>query len=265
MKRLRIYQVDAFTGRLFGGNPAAVVPLESWLDAATMQSIALENNLAETAFFVPEGDGFRLRWFTPEVEVKLCGHATLASAHVLFTILEPGRRAVKFETLSGTLTVVASGDRLVMDFPRWSLSAAPADASGDALAAALGATPTRVLSTGDGDYRFCVFASEADVRALAPDFGALRKLGIMVIATAPGTRSDCVVRFFAPAAGIDEDPGTGSIHCALTPYWCERLGKRTLHSLQVSKRGSELNCTLEGARVLIAGQAVKYLEGWIEV
>ena len=130
MNKLKIYQIDAFTGRLFGGNPAAVVPLEKWLDAATMQSIALENNLAETAFFVPEGDGFRLRWFTPEVEVKLCGHATLASAYVLFTILEPGRRAVKFETLSGTLTVVASGDELVMDFPRWTLSAAPAETSG---------------------------------------------------------------------------------------------------------------------------------------
>jgi PhzF family phenazine biosynthesis protein len=264
MKKLRIYQVDAFTGRLFGGNPAAVVPLETWLDAVTMQAIALENNLAETAFFVPEGDGFRLRWFTPEVEVKLCGHATLASAHVLFTILEPGRRAVKFETLSGALTVVASGERLVMDFPRWSLSAAPADAL-RALAASLGAAPARVLATGDGSYWLAVFDGEADVRALAPDFSALRKLGMMVIATAPGTRSDCVVRFFAPAHGIDEDPGTGSIHCALTPYWCERLGKRTLHSLQVSKRGSELHCTLEGDRVLIAGQAVKYLEGWIEV
>jgi PhzF family phenazine biosynthesis protein len=265
MKKLRIYQVDAFSGRLFGGNPAAVVPLEAWLDAATMQSIALENNLAETAFFVPEADGFRLRWFTPEVEVRLCGHATLASAYVLFTILEPGRRSVKFETLSGTLTVVASGDELVMDFPRWTVSAAPVDGSGAALAAALGATPSQVLSTGEGEYRFCVFASEADVRALAPDFGALRKLGTAVIATAPGTRSDCVVRFFAPAAGIDEDPGTGSIHCALTPYWCERLGKRTLHSLQVSKRGSELRCELDGQRVLIAGRAVKYLEGWIEV
>jgi PhzF family phenazine biosynthesis protein len=264
MKKLRIYQVDAFTGRLFGGNPAAVVPLDTWLDAATMQAIALENNLAETAFFVPEGDGFRLRWFTPEVEVKLCGHATLASAHVLFSILEPGRRAVKFETLSGTLTVVASGDRLVMDFPRWPLSAAPANAP-RALAAALNATPARVLLTGDGNCWLAVFDSEADVRALAPDFGALRKLGMMVIATAPGTRSDCAVRFFAPAHGIDEDPGTGSIHCALTPYWCERLGKRTLHSLQVSKRGSELHCTLEGERVLIAGQAVKYLEGIIEV
>ena len=140
MQKLRIYQVDAFTGRLFGGNPAAVVPLEKWPEAATMQAIALENNLAETAFFVPEGDGFRLRWFTPEVEVKLCGHATLASAHVLFTILEPGRRAVKFETLSGTLTVVASGDRLVMDFPRWTLSPAPAEAP-RSLESAMGAAP----------------------------------------------------------------------------------------------------------------------------
>jgi PhzF family phenazine biosynthesis protein len=264
MPRLRIYQIDAFTGRLFGGNPAAVVPLDSWLDAATMQAIGLENNLAETAFFVPEGAGFRLRWFTPEVEVKLCGHATLASAYVLFNILEPGRREVQFETLSGTLSVVAAGDRLVMDFPRWKLSAAPANAP-RALADCLRATPARVLLTGDGDSWFAVFDHEADVRALAPDFGALRTLGVTVIATAPGTRSDCVVRFFAPSAGIDEDPGTGSIHCALAPYWSERLGKRTVHSLQISKRGSELHCELEGERVLIAGQAVKYLEGWIEV
>jgi PhzF family phenazine biosynthesis protein len=229
-----------------------------------MQAVAAEMNLSETAFLVPGRDGFDLRWFTPAVEVDLCGHATLASAHVLFTMLEPGRRAVKFETQSGTLTVVASGDRLVMDFPRWTLSAAPADAP-SVLAAALNAAPARVLSTGGGDYLFAVFDREDDVRALAPDFGALRKLGLTVIATAPGTRSDCVVRFFAPAAGIDEDPGTGSIHCALAPYWCERLGKRTLHSLQASKRGSELHCTLEDERVLIAGQAVKYLEGWIEV
>jgi len=263
MRKLRIYQVDAFTGRLFGGNPAAVVPLERWLDDATMQSIALENNLAETAFFVPEADRFRLRWFTPEVEVKLCGHATLASAHVLFTILEPGRREVKFETLSGTLAVVAAGERLVLDFPRWKL--APLADPPRGLADALHAAPTRVYSTGDGRDLFAVFEREADVAALAPDFGALRKLGVGVIATAPGTRSDCVVRFFAPAFGIDEDPGTGSIHCALTPYWSERLGKRTVHSLQISKRGAELHCELAGERVLIAGKAVKYLEGWIEV
>ena len=263
MTRLRIFQVDAFTERLFGGNPAAVVPLEEWLDDATMQSIGLENNLAETAFFVPEKNGFRLRWFTPEVEVKLCGHATLASAYVLFDILEPGRREVKFETLSGTLTVVAAGERLVMDFPRWTLDAVanvPA-----ALAKGLHVTPAQVFSTEDGGNLFAVFASEADVRALAPDFATLKTLNAGVIATAPGEQSDCVVRYFAPVYGIDEDAGTGSIHCALTPYWAERLSKNTVHSRQISRRGSELFCELKGHRVEIAGRAVKYLDGWIEV
>jgi len=263
MARLRIFQIDAFTGRLFGGNPAAVVPLPRWLDDATMQSIGLENNLAETAFFVPENDGFRLRWFTPEVEVKLCGHATLASAYVLFNILEPGRAKVKFETLSGALTVVAAGDRLVMDFPRWSLDAVGSVPK--ALSAGLRATPVQVLSTEDAGNFFTVFDSEDDVRALAPDFRSLRSLGAGVIATAPGRRSDCVVRYFAPAYGIDEDPGTGSIHCALTPYWSDRLRKNAIHSLQISKRGSELHCELKGDRVEIAGQVVKYLDGWIDV
>jgi PhzF family phenazine biosynthesis protein len=263
MPRLRIYQVDAFTDRLFGGNPAAVVPLEEWLDDATMQSLALENNLAETAFFVPEKQGFRLRWFTPEVEVKLCGHATLATAYVLFNILEPGRREVRFETLSGVLTVVASGDQLVMDFPRWTLDAV--DNVPAALAEGLHATPAQVFSTEDGGNLFAVFRAEDDVRALAPDFATLKKLKAGVIATAPGEQSDCVVRYFAPIYGIDEDPGTGSIHCALTPYWAERLSKNTVHSRQISRRGSELFCELKGGRVEIAGRAVKYLEGWIDV
>jgi PhzF family phenazine biosynthesis protein len=267
MPKLRIFQVDAFTERLFGGNPAAVVPLEEWLDDATMQSIALENNLAETAFFVPEQqpkmDGFRLRWFTPTVEVKLCGHATLATAYVLFNILEPGRREVKFETLSGVLTVVAAGERLVMDFPRWTLD--PIDNVPAALLEGLGAKPAQVLSTEDGGNLFAVFAKEDDVRALAPDFATLKKLAAGVIATAPGEQSDCVVRYFAPVYGIDEDPGTGSIHCALTPYWSERLSKNTVHSRQISNRGAELFCELKGNRVEIAGRAVKYLDGWIEV
>jgi PhzF family phenazine biosynthesis protein len=263
MPKLRIYQIDAFTDRLYGGNPAAVVPLEDWLDDATMQSIGLENNLAETAFFAPEKQGFRLRWFTPEVEVKLCGHATLASAYVLFNILEPGRREVKFETLSGALTVTASGERLVMDFPRWTLD--PIDNVPDAVAGGLHATPAQVFSTADGGNLFAVFASEADVRALSPDFATLKTLNAGVIATAPGEQSDCVVRYFAPAYGIDEDAGTGSIHCALTPYWSERLRKNTVHSRQISKRGAELYCELKGNRVEIAGHAAKYLEGWIEV
>jgi PhzF family phenazine biosynthesis protein len=258
-----MFQVDAFTDRLFAGNPAAVVPLEQWLDDATLQSIALENNLAETAFFVPEAHGFRLRWFTPTVEVKLCGHATLASAHVLFEVLEPGRREVRFETRSGTLTVSASGDKLVMDFPRWQLD--PVAEIPGALTDGLGAMPQQVFSTAEGENLFAVFGAERDVAELAPDFARLKTLAAGVIATAPGERSDCVVRYFAPFYGIDEDPGTGSIHCALTPYWSERLRKNSVHSRQVSKRGAELFCELKGSRVEISGSAVRYLDGWIEV
>jgi PhzF family phenazine biosynthesis protein len=263
MPRLRIFQVDAFTDRLFGGNPAAVVPLDEWLPDATMQSIALENNLAETAFFVPEKQGFRLRWFTPAIEVKLCGHATLARAFVLFNRVDPRRREVTFETVSGTHTAAAAGDRIVMDFPRWTVD--PIDSVHEALAAGLHATPAQVLSTADGENFFAVFPKESDVRDLAPDFATLKALNAGVIATAPGEQSDCVVRNFAPYYGIDEDAGTGSIHCALTPYWSERLKKNTVHSRQISQRGSELFCELKGNRVEIAGRAVKYLEGWIEV
>lgn len=263
MPRLRIYQVDAFTTRVFGGNPAAVVPLDTWLDDALMQSIAAENNLAETAFFAPAEHGFKLRWFTPEVEVKLCGHATLASAHVLFTELEPGRREVKFETLSGTLGVQSAEGKLVMDFPRWSLE--PAEETPRALLEGLGAKPLQLFTTDGGANYFAVFRSESEVRALAPDFAVLRTLKAGVITTAPGEQSDCVCRYFAPSYGIDEDAGTGSIHCALTPYWSERLRKNTVHSRQISARGSELFCELKGNRVEIAGHAVKYLEGWIDV
>ncbi len=264
MPRLRLYQVDAFTSRLFGGNPAAVVPLDRWLDDATMQALSLENNLSETAFFVPEGDGFRLRWFTPTVEVDLCGHATLASAFVLFTELAPDRREVAFATRSGLLTVRMAGERLVMDFPRWRvepLASVPAE-----LMRALNAAP-REVSTVNGSHEnlFAVFDTEAQVRALKPDFTALRALQAGVIATAPGDQSDCAVRYFASAFGIDEDPATGSIHCALTPYWAKRLGKSAIYSRQVSQRGAELFCELKGERVDIAGSVVKYLEGWIEI
>jgi PhzF family phenazine biosynthesis protein len=258
-----MFQVDAFTSRVFGGNPAAVVPLESWLPDATMQAIALENNLAETAFFAPENDDFRLRWFTPVVEVKLCGHATLASAYVLFNFLEPGRTEVTFETLSGTLKVRADGERLVMDFPRWTLEAletVPRD-----LARALRAAPAQVFAIQEGGNFFAVFPTENEVLSLAPDFRDLASLEAGLIATAPGQRSDCVVRYFAPAYGIDEDAGTGSIHCALTPYWADRLRKNTIHSRQLSRRGAELFCELKGNRVEIAGHAVKYLDGSIEI
>jgi PhzF family phenazine biosynthesis protein len=258
-----MYQVDAFTTRVFGGNPAAVVPLGHWLDDTAMQSIAQENSLAETAFFAPSEHGFKLRWFTPIVEVKLCGHATLASAFVLFTELEPGRREVRFETLSGPLGVKSADGKLVMDFPRWSLE--PESETPRALLEGLGAKPLQLFTTDDRANYFAVFRDEAAVRALAPEFTILRGLSAGVIATAPGTESDCVCRYFAPSYGINEDAGTGSIHCALTPYWSERLRKNTVHSRQISARGSELFCELKGNRVEIAGHAVKYLDGWIDV
>ena len=243
--KLPLYQIDAFTGRLFAGNPAAVCPLEEWLDASTMQAIAAENNLAETAFFVRRGDAYHLRWFTPEVEVDLCGHATLASAFVVFEYLDPAAETVRFETLSGDLTVRRQDGRLVMDFPSRPPQPCPAD---PALTAAL------------------VYESEDDVRSLAPDMKALAAVGhFAVCVTAPGRQSDFVSRFFAPASGVPEDPVTGSAHCALTPYWSRRLNKKDLHAQQVSARGGELFCHDGGERVQIAGQAVKYLEGFIAV
>jgi PhzF family phenazine biosynthesis protein len=262
MTKLRLYQVDAFSSRLFGGNPAAVVPLVSWLDDDLMQDIAAENNLAETAFFVPAGERYELRWFTPMTEVELCGHATLASAHVLFTAIEPARSEVLFETRSGPLGVVREEDKLRMDFPRWTLRVLEDPPAG--LEEALGIEPQEVLSTSSDDNFFAMFDSESEVRSLEPDMDRLAALHPAgVVATARGTRSDCVCRYFAPSYGVDEDSGTGSIHCGLTPLWCERLGRTRIHSIQVSKRGAELFCELREARTLIAGRAVTYLEGWI--
>jgi len=261
--RLPIYQVDAFTDRLFGGNPAAVCPLESWLSDATLQSIAAENNLSETAFFVPEGDGYALRWFTPEIEVDLCGHATLASAHVIFERLSPQLDQVRFRTLNaGMLTVQRQGDSLTMDFP--SRPPLPTIAP-PGLAAALGlAKPLDVLKARD---HLVVYERAADVAALTPDFAALSKLPCWaVIATAPGEGAvDFVSRFFAPLHGVPEDPVTGSAHCTLTPYWAERLGKLHLEARQISKRGGALGCALKGERVELTGRAVLYLEGTILV
>jgi PhzF family phenazine biosynthesis protein len=259
--QLPIYQVDAFTDRLYGGNPAAVCPLDRWLPDATMQAIAAENNLAETAFLVREGNDYALRWFTPEVEVDLCGHATLASAHVVCEFLERGRMQVAFRTLkAGVLTVTREGDTLAMDFP--SRPPKPA-AAPQGLAQALGRAPTSVLAARD---LMAVFDSAADVAALTPDFAALKEIDYFaVIATAPGDNGvDFVSRFFAPARGVPEDPVTGSSHCTLTPYWAERFGKTVLEARQISRRGGKLTCTLKGDRVIIAGKAVLYLEGRIE-
>lgn len=260
--RIPLYQVDAFSERPFGGNPAAVCPLESWLPDAIMQAIAAENNLPETAFFVAEGEGWGLRWFTPTTEVDLCGHATLASAYVLFNFLTPERERVVFRTQkAGELTVNRDGALLALDFPAW--PPAPCDEP-PGLAAALGHRPAAVLAA--RDY-VAVYDDRDVVAALAPDFAAIGRLDrFAVIATAPSTGEiDFVSRFFAPAQGVDEDPVTGSAHCTLIPYWAERLGKTRLEARQISRRGGRLSCALAGDRVRIAGRAALYLTGTMEI
>jgi len=257
--RVPIYQVDAFTSEVFHGNPAAVCPLEDWLPDEVLQAIAAENNLSETAFFIPQSDAWSLRWFTPLTEVDLCGHATLAAAFVLFQRY-PERAALNFHSRSGVLTVTRANDLLILDFPAW--PPAP-HAPLPALTEGLGRAPVELLKA--RDY-LAVFASEDDVRALQPDMETLKRLVIRgVIATAPGRNCDFVSRFFAPTVGIPEDPVTGSAHCTLAPYWAERLGKRQLHARQISARGGELFCETHGERVSIAGRAVLYLEGSIRV
>jgi PhzF family phenazine biosynthesis protein len=259
--KLRLYQVDAFASRVFAGNPAAVVPLDTWLDDATLQGIATENNLSETAFLVGGKGEYDIRWMTPAKEVDLCGHATLATGWVVFHELDPGQTEVVFRSQSGPLRVVAKGDRLALDFP--SRPPKMAEAQLGALGDALGREPTAALSSRD---LMAVYDREEDVQGLAPD---MKKLGALdfegVIATAPGNDCDFVSRFFAPAYGIPEDPVTGSAHCTLVPYWAKRLGKSNLVARQISPRGGELFCEDRGDRVEIAGHAVKYLEGTIEV
>ncbi len=259
--RLPIYQIDAFSFQLFGGNPAAVCPMERWLDTALLQAIAAENNLAETAFIVPlEAGHYQLRWFTPAVEVPLCGHATLAAAYAIAHRIDPGREHFRFQTLSGELRVTRSGDLFTLDFPvRPPMASLPRPD----FAAAFGAAP---LAHFTGTFEMAVYATEAEVRALQPDMRALAAIDHFgLIVTAPGDQVDFVSRFFAPRAGIDEDPVTGSAHCMLTPYWAERLGKNRLHAQQVSQRGGELWCEAKGDRILIAGHGALYLEGTIEV
>jgi predicted PhzF superfamily epimerase YddE/YHI9 len=260
---LPIYQVDAFAEKLFGGNPAAICPLAEWLPDATMQAIAAENNLAETAFFVREGADYALRWFTPAVEVDLCGHATLASAHVVFSLLEPERSSVNFRTLkAGVLTVARQADMLMMDFPARPAVAVEPPAG---LLAALGGSPREVLKARD---HMVVYGSAAEVAALAPDLGALARIEDCwaAIVTAPGEDdADFVSRFFAPAKGVPEDPATGSSHCTLVPYWAARLGKRELKARQLSRRVGTLFCAQNGDRVAIGGRAVLYLKGEIAI
>jgi len=255
------FQIDAFTSNLFGGNPAGVCLLEQWPTDETMQAIGAENNLSETAFLVPSGPGqYDLRWFTPEIEVDLCGHATLASAFVIFRYVDKELAAVSFNTKSGLLSVVKDGDRLTMDFPSRPPSPCPPP---EDLIKGLEVTPLEVHRSRDF---LALLESEDQVRQLRPDFQSLARLDATgIIVTAKGQSSDFVSRFFAPAVGIPEDPVTGSAHCSLIPYWAGRLGKSELHAFQVSRRGGELFCRDAGDRVHISGRAVTYLQGTINI
>jgi PhzF family phenazine biosynthesis protein len=252
------FVVHSFSDQVFAGNPAGVCPLEEWIDDDSMQKIAAENRLSETAFFVREGGTYRLRWFTPRSEVDLCGHATLASAHVLFDHLGHEDETITFNTLSGELSVWKDGESLIMDFP--SRPAQKVEIP-DHLAAGLRRDVDQVFKS--RDY-MVIFETERQVRDLDPDFSELEKLDCTgIIATAPGEDVDFVSRFFAPREGVPEDPVTGSAHCTLAPYWADRLGRNELVARQVSARGGDLRCKLIDDRVLIAGRATLYSRGFL--
>lgn len=254
-----IFQVDAFSNQVFSGNPAAVCPLADWLDDQILQKIAEENNLSETAFIVNHGDFYQLRWFTPQTEIDLCGHATLASAYVIMNHLESGKRLVRFGTKSGELTVIRSGDLYSMDFPKYIPQ--PCNPP-EELLMAFNIEPLEVYS--DRKY-LLLFRNELEVRQVIPSMSLLKELDKFgVIITAPGDNSDFVSRFFAPAVGIPEDPVTGSAHCLLTPFWAERLKKNELHAFQVSRRGGELFLENKENRVAIAGRVALFMEGSIQ-
>jgi PhzF family phenazine biosynthesis protein len=255
------YQVNAFTKSLFGGNPAGVCPLNSWPADEVLQAIAAENNLSETAYFVQQGDKYELRWFTPKLEVELCGHATLASAFVIFNYLDKSVDNARFETKSGLLTVRRHDELIVMDFPAWQTNRCSAP---EELLKGLGVGPKYLLRS-SRDY-LAVYDSEEAVKSLKPDMKLLEEVDCLgIIVTAPGSNCDFVSRFFAPRAGIPEDPVTGSAHCTLIPYWSERLNKQKLHALQLSQRQGELFCQFLGDRVSIAGYAITYLKGTINL
>jgi len=260
--RVRIFQVDAFATRRFTGNPAAVMPMESFPDDAVLQAIAAENNLSETAFLIREGGDYRLRWFTPLIEVPLCGHATLASAAVVMERLDPARSSVVFHSASGPLTVNRAGAGYVMDFPARLSEPVPAPPG---LVQALGVVPVEALAN---TFNYMVLLESAEVlRQLAPDMTALARIdrpGVIVTAPGDGTY-DFISRYFAPAKGIPEDPVTGAAHCMLTPYWAQRLKKAEFRAFQASRRGGEIICRLAGDRIELEGACVFYLEGEVEI
>ena len=259
--KLSLYQIDAFTNKLFGGNPAAVVPLEKWIDDELMQQLAMENNLAETVFFVPNGDEYDIRWFTPVLEINLCGHATLASAFVLYTILGYDKPKLVFNSKSGKLTIQKNGNTFKMDFPSWKPEKINEYPAG--LQTALGVKEIVAVYK----YRDLLVElnTEEEVKNVQPDFAALKRIGEKVIITAPGREVDFVSRFFAPIAGIDEDPVTGSAHSQLIPFWSEKLDKRILQAKQLSSRGGDIYCEQNGERVVMGGECRFYMKGEFEI
>lgn len=262
--KLDLFQVDAFTNKLFGGNPAAIVPLKKWLPEETMQQIAMENNLAETAFFVPsknKDSDYDIRWFTPAIEINLCGHATLASAFLVFDVLQVKKKKVVFSSKSGLLTVTRGKKILEMDFPSWppeKITEYPAD-----LLASL--DNPEIAGVYQNREYLVELTNEEAVKNCQPDFSLMKKLGKMVIITAPGKEVDFVSRFFAPTAGIDEDPVTGSAHSQLIPFWSYKLGKQKMTARQLSKRGGDLVVEQKGERVMMGGQCVFYMKGRIQL
>lgn len=259
--RIPLFHVDAFTKQPFSGNPAAVCPLQAWLDDESLRKVAAENNLSETAFLVPGGDHYDLRWFTPRGEVRLCGHATLASAHVVLNLLQPRLDCVRFKTRqSGTITVRKDDDLFSMDFP--ALFAKTCTNPPDELAGALGPgpVPSNVLAV--NETYIAVYETKDAIQKMCPDFARLEQLHpFVVVVTAPGEDEDFVSRYFKPSYGMPEDPVTGSAHCALTPYWAERLGESQLHARQLSERGGELWCEMAEDRVILKGNTILTMQG----
>ncbi|NQZ14701.1 MAG: PhzF family phenazine biosynthesis protein [Alphaproteobacteria bacterium] len=261
--QLPIYQVDAFTNKTFGGNPAAVVPLEAWLPDNTLLNIATENNLSETAFFVPTENGFHIRWFTPTVEVDLCGHATLATSWVIFNELDYSQDTIKFESLSGTLEVTKSDDGITLNFPAW--DSEKVNPKNEFLLSALGHYPTELYQ---GKKWVAVYEDDKFIKNLSPDIDAINEIpsqGLVITAKSSVSEHDIVSRYFGPQVGIDEDPVTGSAHCLLIPIWDKKLGKTKLRAYQASHRGGDLLCELRHGRVFMTGHATLYMKGHIYV
>jgi PhzF family phenazine biosynthesis protein len=258
---MTLYQIDAFADKLFSGNPAAVVPLDKWIDESLMQNLAMENNLAETVFFVPNGNNYDIRWFTPAAEINLCGHATLASAYVLFTILGYKRPSITFHSKSGPLTITKEKDTISMDFPSWKPERFTDYPEG--LEQALGIK--EIVGVYKHRDLLVELNSETDVKNAEPDFTLIKKTGYKIIITAPGREVDFVSRFFAPTFGVDEDPVTGSAHSQLIPFWSEKLGKNKMVAKQLSKRGGHLIVEQRGDRVQMGGKCVFYMQGEISL